>query len=179
MIRPEAAQTLRHFSQAIAGAVLTLFAIWLSLNSYGIVRMIALGLIAIGAVIVVEGIRRGRFARAATGDGPGVVEFDERRISWLSAHFGGSVDLDLLSKVEIQITAGGKALWVFTQNDGSRLAVPADAKGADGLMDALSALKGLDYALALKALETSQEKRFVLWRAGVSQLDEVSSADLT
>ena len=166
LIRPEAKAALLRHQQTIMGGAIVALGLWLASLSFGIVLWFAYAVTLVGFVVAIDGLRRARFSKAASGDGPGIVEIDERRISWMSAHFGGAVDMDLLKMVEVQVTAGAKALWIFTQTDGQRLAVPSAAQGAEKLIDALAALKGFDFATALKALEAKKEQRFVLWRAG-------------
>ncbi len=174
-IRPEVVAALRRYAQTLVGVGVALFGLWIVSVTFGFVIWFGYAVIAIGIALIVEGLRRARFAASATGDGPGIVEIDERRISWMSAHFGGAVEMDLLQTVEILVSEGGKPMWIFTQSDGQRLAVPAAAQGAEGIIDALSALHGLDFSAALKVLSSDSQQRVVLWRAPHTQ--NISTVD--
>lgn len=169
-VRPEFRAALARYAQVIIGALIVALGLWWTRFTFGIVNGLSYGVALLGLIIAIEGLRRARLMRKATGKGPGLVEVDEWRITYLSAHFGGSVAIDALMAVEIQVTDQAEALWIFLQTDGQRLVVPASAKGADLIVDALSALPGLDYAAAQAAMASTDRGRFVLWRTDQSRI---------
>ena len=162
-IRPEARRALIRYQQPLIGCLVVALGIWWA-TGFGLVRWLGFLLILGGSVFVIEGLRRARLLRGG-GFGPGVVEVDERQIAWFAADVGGVVSVDALSWVSIHSYADKPANWVFQQKDGQRLSVPTDAAGADKIIDALAPLNGIDLSLAAEALNHSQEKSFVLWRA--------------
>lgn len=170
-LRPEVRVFLARYAQALFGGAIMLFGVWWITISFGIMRGLGVAIVVAGLGLLVEGLRRARLTSKSNGSGPGIVEIDERRITWMSGHFGGSIAMDALATVDIQVTPEGEALWVFLQTDGERLVVPASAKGAEKIVDVLSALKGLDYDAALRAMSSDEAGRFHLWRSRQRQLD--------
>ena len=106
-------------------------------------------------------LRRGGRA----GAGPGVVEITERRIAFFGPETGGVVSLDNLDTVAAwPDTAGGIGTWELVPDEGRPLTIPADARGADALPDALAALPGFDTLTVMRHLAQPGSRRVVLWR---------------
>lgn len=158
-MRPEAREALWRARETLAGAALVLVALWLGLSAFGLLRWVAWGIGLVGLALVWTGVQRWRFSPA--GRGPGVVEVDERRLVYWGPLSGGAMDLDDLLRLEFD-PGGMPGHWVLTSVRGERLAVPANAEGAEGLLDLFSALPGLR-AEALVAAVGAREA-VVVWR---------------
>lgn len=91
------------------------------------------------------------------GEGPGLVAVAERRIAWFGPEGGGFVDLESLRAVEIRRPGPGELgaagpVWRLLAEGGGHLDVPASARDAERLADALAPLAGLDWPAAARAL---------------------------
>lgn len=161
-LRPEAMATLARWREAMIGVALVLFAIWWGLGSHGFVRGAALVIGVVGLAVLWGGIRRARFQPSAQG--AGVVDVDERQITYFAPEGGHAVSLDALVTVSIALHATGPA-WVFVDETGQALAIPAGAAGADKLYDAVSALPGVDYPALLRAVEAPSPEPRLIWGA--------------
>ena len=121
----------------------------------------------IGAALFIEGVRRARLPHD-TG-GVGVVEVDERRITYLGPHGGGALSINELSRVKVRTTNLGPLasdfFWEFTDREGQRLTIPGDAENASALFDALTALPGADYEAVIKASGSTDQADFLVWEA--------------
>lgn len=149
MIRPEAQAALWRWREAIAGAGIVGFGLWLIwLGGYLLVPLGALVGCA-GVALAVLAWRRQRFATA--GDAPGVVQIDEGQVSYMGPMVGGYVSLRDLNEVRL-ISIRGRRLWRLKQADGQALLVPVEAAGAEALFDAFCTLPGLSSATLLAAL---------------------------
>ena len=161
-IRPELRVALERGREALAGVAVILFALWLGLGSFGVTRLIAVAVGLFGAGLVWTGVQRWRFVRG-TG-GPGIVEVDERRLTYWGPLSGGTVDLDDLLRLDLD--PGGKpAHWLLTPRSGEVLAVPVTAKGGEALLDLFTALPGLRTEALLAALDRTEGPRVVLWQS--------------
>ena len=149
-IRPELSAALVRYREALGAGLVVLAGLWLmALGGY---VLVPLGLIvaAIGAVLTLTALRRARFAQKVTA--PGIVEVDERQISYLAPELGGFVSLDEL--VEIRLLAiKGRRMWRLKQVDGQALLIPVDAQGAETLFDVFASLPGMDSAALVVALQ--------------------------
>ena len=54
--------------------------------------------------------------------------------------------------------------WVITAEDGTRLTIPLGAEGADGLLDALSPLPGIDFDAGVAAVAGGGAGRTTVWK---------------
>ncbi|MGB0852042.1 MAG: hypothetical protein ACPGVA_10840 [Pikeienuella sp.] len=90
---------------------------------------------------------------------PGVVSIDERRIAYFGPTDGGVVSINGLSVISVD----GRGGWQLWPEEGEPpVAIPASAEGADGLIDAFSALPGFQPAVAVAALRGG--KVTTIWR---------------
>jgi len=164
-IRPEVQALLNKWREVLAAAGVILAGLWFLTSSQWLWQ-------ALGVVITVAGLglgfvafRRARFATQA--DGPGVVEVDERQISYYAPEHGGVVSIEMLARVSAvspKDSAGPDALnWVLEEDGGTTLVIPNAAAGAQNLFDAFAALPGVDYAKAQKALAEMSGDSFVIW----------------
>lgn len=166
-IRPEAMQTLLRWREVLVGLAVIALGLWWFSGAFGIWRWIALALVLAGVAITWEGIRRARFHPGSGG--AGVVEVDERQITYFGPSEGGAVSIDALVRVTILTTDQGPlaedVFWVFEDETGERLQIPAAAEGAEALFDALSALPGVAYDTVLSAMGSTGNARHVVWES--------------
>ncbi len=148
-IRPEITTALVRYREALGAGVIILAGLWLmALGGYVLVPLGAI-VAAIGAILTLTAFRRARFAQTVAA--PGVVELDERQVSYLAPELGGFISLDEL--VEIRLLAmRGRRMWRLKQTDGQALLIPVDAEGAQKLFDVFAALPGMDTAALVLAL---------------------------
>ena len=164
-VRPEVVEALVRWREALLGLLLFLCGGWFVLTGYGLYGIGGWIAVAIGALLVWEGVLRARFPRQ--GGGPGVVDIDERQITWFGPTGGGSVSLDALRLIAIRRTRAGSAtsdfFWEFEDTDGNSLSVPGDAENADALFDAFAALPGVDYEAIIAASARPDEGLAIVW----------------
>jgi hypothetical protein len=159
-LRPEARAALLRWREALIGAACLLIGGWL-LFEPGLLRLFGYAALILGAVLVWEGIRRARLPR--DGGGAGVVEIDERQITYFGPDGGGAVSVEGLRRIEARPTGAGRFLWVFHGDTGTSLAVPSNAEGALRIFDALSVLKGLDIDGVIAASQARGHHVHVVW----------------
>ncbi len=166
-IRPEARENLLRWREAAIGTIIIALGLyWLS-TTFGFVRILSVAVVAFGAVFMWSGIQRARF-RGGHG-GLGVVQVDEREITYLAPIGGGFASLDALTQVEIGPDRAGLPVWRF-RSPGEMLIIPTSAEGTDGLFEALSALNGIDMQAAIRASTGKPEKPVVIWQKPVQRL---------
>jgi len=127
----------------------------------------------IGGVFALAGLaiswtawRRARLSSANT-NGPGVVEVDERQITYFAPFGGGAVSINDLARVTVLTNDQGPMAedvhWLLEENGGTKLLIPNSAEGAAQLFDALSPLKGVDFEAAIRAMGSTENDSFVIW----------------
>ena len=163
LIRPEVRIFLKHYAQALTGAVLTALALYWTLTIPGVLHWITGAFAVIAAALTVDGIRRGRLLRESD-EVAGVLEIDERRILWMTGEGGAALSINELVEVDL-LRRGRNTFWRLKDRGGQALLVPYTAKGAEGLIDGLAVLDGIDFSLAAKALGRKDDHTTVLWRA--------------
>ncbi|RMH44779.1 MAG: hypothetical protein D6688_07300 [Alphaproteobacteria bacterium] len=161
LLRPELADPVRRWREAAAGLVTAAAGAWLVLGArFWIVEAAGGALLVLGAALVWLGVRRARFRgrRAA----PGVVEIIEGRIAYFGPEAGGVVGLSSLERLSHDPTADA---WILEAPGKPPLRIPAGAMGAEGLMDALSALPGMRSGRLVEALaRDAGGKTIVIWQ---------------
>jgi hypothetical protein len=70
-------------------------------------------LAAVGVAAMIPAIRRARFQ--ASGEAPGVVQVDERRILYMGPTHGGAVAVDELTQLSLRRMEDGRAAWVLVE----------------------------------------------------------------
>ncbi|MEM9434313.1 MAG: hypothetical protein AAGA12_10355 [Pseudomonadota bacterium] len=161
IIRPEAAAFLSRWSEFLASVVIMLLGVWALLQAGWLLQVTGGGIGLIGAALAFTAFRRQRFRQSEQG--PGLIELDERQLSYFAPYDGGAVSLDMLARVTISTSATSPALWTFEEDGGRTLAIPAHAAQADLLFDALASLPAVDYERAADALAHQQDDHFVIW----------------
>lgn len=165
-IRPEAMAEVIRWRDVIVAAALASLGTWMFVTKLGVPK-VAGGILVVAALALAwTGIRRARFV--GKGDGPGVVELDERQISYFGPHSGGSLAVDGLQRITIQtgLNRAGEAqrYWLLEGLNGDALRIPSSAKNAQALFDAVTALSGVNYDQAIKALQATQTDQFLVWQ---------------
>ncbi len=161
MIRPEAKAILMRYSQAIIGAVIAVLMTYWTISIPGVLRYLTGALAFFGLALALDGFRRGKLRRG-TKDAEGVVEIDERRITFLTANWGGAVSINDLAKIEIG-QRSSNLFWRIKDNFGSTLLVPYTANGAEGLVDAFGALEDFDLGKVGRAIDKSGDHMTTVW----------------
>lgn len=164
-LRPEAVAALRRWREAALGVSVAAAGVWGIATASGVLFGVAVLAVPLGLGLLWEGIRRARLPEG--GAGPGMVEVDERQITYFGPGSGAAVSIDALTRVEI-LTSDAEPfasglVWVFQTADAPPLFVPGDAVGAEGLFDALTALPGVDFSRITAALGSTEPRRFVIW----------------
>lgn len=165
MIRSDArAFLLRWLEVAIGIAVLAL-GVYGAMTAFGFFVYVSFVLIIGGLAIIRVGVRRARFP--VRKGGAGVVEVDERQITYFGPLGGAAVSIDALVRVEVETTAqgpcGADLFWVFYTDGAMPLRVPGNAEGVATLFDALAALPGVDYQAATSAAAATGPDVFAIW----------------
>ncbi len=166
--RPEARAAIWRWREALAGAVIALFGLFMAIGARGLDPWLGLAVAFAGAALGWAGFQLGRFRRARGG--PGVVQVDERRIAYFGPFGGGFVALGGLRRLEIvPPRAGGHPAWRLHHEGGEALEIPADAEGAEALFDVFAALPGLRIEPMLQALENPPDQAAVIWESEEDQ----------
>ncbi|MCG6885289.1 MAG: hypothetical protein LJE62_16190 [Silicimonas sp.] len=164
-VRPEAAAFLKKWREAMIGAVVLMFNLNMAAGSSGVLNAFAWVGVLLGAALFIEGVRRARLPDKSGG--LGVVEVDERQVTYLGPHGGGALSIDELARVKVRTAEKGKAgsdfFWEFTDRSGQRLTIPGDAENASALFDALTVLPGADYEAVIKASGLKEQREFLVW----------------
>ncbi len=164
--RSEALQNLKRWLEPLVFALvlaLALYWLWLGLTrpSYFYMGMGAVMAI-IGGSLLYLALFRLRFG--SSGQAAGIVEVRERSIVYLSPHLGGDVSLESLSKIAISPSKSGSYNWVLYAPEQRPLLVPFQARGADRLIFAFSALPGLSLERLNKALKADRNIMHIVWQ---------------
>lgn len=159
-IRPEATAFLRRWSEVIIAVCTVALGLVIAARPGLVVSGFGYVMAVGGALALLPAIRRARFA--ASGEGPGVVQVDERRILYLGPQTGGAVALDELALISLRRGNDGTATWILVEA-GQVLTIPVDAKGAEALFDAFTALPGLSAQHVLAVAENPHPGTHRLW----------------
>lgn len=167
-LRPEALTTLRRWREPAAIALAMGFAVWLLWKAY-IQSSVVSGLIGLGVTALVGSLLYVSYLRARLRrdvSGPGVVEINERNITYFSPEQGGEVEVDNITRIQISTLPGasGDRNWIIWHLAGS-LVIPAAAEGADRLIETFASLNGFKYETILKAMESESQEIFTIWTA--------------
>lgn len=159
-LRPEATTALIRWREALIGFAIIVFGLNWAFFSIGLWVWLGTALALVGAAILWSGIQRARFTPGSGG--LGVVEVDERQVTYLAPVGGGMASLETLLRVEIAKDTLGHAVWRFTTPD-ERLSIPAAAEGAQSLFDALTALPKAEIETAIRALKSPPDTPVTIW----------------
>ena len=161
VIRPEAAQIILRWRDALAGVVLMGLGLWWALTAFGILNWLGWLLLPVAAALIWTGTRRARFHMGSGG--PGVVSVDEGAVAWMGPFTGGAVSLSELDRLELDPTRD-PAIWRLHAPGQPVLEIPVTAEGADALFDAFARLPGLDTARMLTQLRAGAQLSVTIWQ---------------
>ena len=156
-IRPDAMATLVRWREFLIGMALDLVGLVTVLGPTRANLIFGVLLIILGSVLMFVGLQRARFR--ATGGGIGVVDVDERQISYFGPASGGVVTLEDLARIAVVPPHA----WELSDSSGKSLEIPVDAEGADVLFDAFSALPGISAARLADATRVRPVARTSVW----------------
>ena len=121
--------------------------------------MVVLGLIllAAGVVTILAGVLTAENAA-------GVVQVLEGRIAYFGPLTGGVADLDRLDRLMLDPSARPPH-WLLRSDDGTTLAIPLTAEGADQLFDAFATLPDLRTERMLALMQKPGAGPVMIWQA--------------
>ena len=160
-LRPEARRTLYRWREVLAALVLAALGLWIALDHGRIVPAFGWVLVAVAVPMGAIAVRRMRFA--GSGEGPGVVDLIEGKVTYMGPYYGGAVALDDLEALSLRRAGDGKTYWVLAEVE-QVLVIPTDASGADILFDAFTRLEGLSTPHLLASLRRTEPGTITLWR---------------
>ena len=161
MIRPELRAALWRWRETLTGLAVVAFGLWWLGTFFSPVAWIGWAFLALGTALAAAGWQRARFRTA--GQGPGVVQVVERRLGYFGPLTGSAVDIDGISRLELDPDAHPAPHWIVTAIDGTRLEIPINATGADALFDAFSTLPGIRTETLLDVLSRTPDARVTVW----------------
>jgi len=162
-LRKDALARLGRWHEAAIGLAVVALGLYWFVSIPGILRWLALALAVLGAGFAWAGTQRARFHRG--GGGLGVVQVDEREITYLAPVGGGMVSIEALTRVEIAPDRAGFPIWRFIA-PGEMLAIPINAEGSKALFEALTALPGVNMEAAIRAARGKPDKPVLIWSKG-------------
>lgn len=161
-LRPEARAALARWGEALTGGGVLAFGLWLALGWFGVLAWLGWVVAALGAALIYTGIQHARFR--SLGQGPGVVEVTERRVTYYGPQTGGMADMDLLSR--LVLCPGDPAEWLLVAEGGAALTIPVNAAGAEALFDVFAVLPGVRTEAMLASLRAQPTEPVTVWEAG-------------
>lgn len=160
-LRPEAVAQLLRWREAIgAGFAIAIGAFMLS-DPGPVVRGVGAVVALVGAGLLVNALRRVKFATA--DQAPGIVVLDEGQVSYLGPITGGALALRDLAVLRLR-TEKKRKVWFLIDGEGNALAIPHGAQGEAALFDAFAALPGMDMTDLLAKLNASGDGSVVVWQ---------------
>ncbi len=168
LFRPEAVKTLKRWQEPIVIGVFllaTVRVLWLAFMwSSWVMALFGIALASIVGSLFYAALLRIRLRSDASA--PGLVEIDERNITYLAPHLGGVVSIDSLRKIDISPTRSGGRNWVLYSVDGAPVLIPFNAEGADMLIDAFTVLPGLGVEKISRAARSTSLVIETIWEKG-------------
>ena len=166
-VRPEAISYFQNYRGFILSAMIVIAGVYILASSFGTTRIAGGIILIIGLLVGHDAYRRFKFPNGRGGRG--VLEVDERRVSYLFGGIETSISMDSLDRIELHRSVKGLVTWVFYGPDGI-LSVPGDAEGTDGLFDALVALPSINYSQAEAAMQGTDPDIFLIWQRNRAKL---------
>jgi hypothetical protein len=159
--RPEVRALLWRWRDTIAGVVLIALGLWWGLRAFGAVQWLGYVVIVGGIILTAAGVQRARFRQ--DGIGSGVVQINERRLSYFGPLDGGVIDVADLTKLELDPSGHPDPNWVLSGVGGQTLSIPINATGAEALFDVFAALPGIKTGDMLDVLSRTPDARVTIW----------------
>lgn len=165
-VRPEARAALWRWREVLAALGISLLGAYWAFG-HGLLQWVGFVVLAAGGALALAGFQRGRF-RAARG-GPGVVQVDERQITYFGPLDGGAVAIGELTGVSLDARSD-PPVWVLRQPGQPELHIPVNAEGSDALFDAFATLPGLRTEHMLAQLARKPDHPVVIWTKPAARL---------
>ena len=166
--RPEAKQTIWRYRDVWGALAVLGLGLWWALTGLGFVQWLGYIIAALGCVLLIAGVQRGRFRQGS--DGPGIVQITERRLAYFGPLDGGVMDITDMSRLSFDPTGHPAPYWVLTGPEARDLSIPTTATGAEALFDVFSALPELKTEKLLGVLSDPPDHRVVIWQRPVNLL---------
>ena len=166
--RPEAKATIWRFRDVWGALAVLALGAWWSVTGLGFVEWLGYIIAALGVVLLIAGIQRGRFRQGS--DGPGVVQITERRLAYFGPLDGGVMDIQDMSRLSFDPSGHPAPYWILTGPEARDLSIPTTATGAEALFDVFSALPDLKTEKLLGVLSDPPDHRVVIWSRPVNLL---------
>jgi hypothetical protein len=166
--RPEAKALIWRFRDVWGALSVLGLGIWWAITGLGFVQWLGFAIAALGAMLLVAGVQRGRFRQGS--DGPGIVQITERRLAYFGPLDGGVMDINDLSRLSFDPTGHPAPYWILTGPEEGDIAIPTTATGAEALFDAFLSLPGIQTEKMLGVLSDPPEHRVVIWSRPVHLL---------
>ncbi len=168
IFRADALHTLKRWQEPIVIGVFllaTLRVLWLAfIWSSWVMALFGIVLASIVGSLFYVALLRIRLRSDESS--PGLVEIDERNITYLAPHLGGVVSIDFIRKIDVSPTRSGGRNWVLYSFEGPPVLIPFNAQGADKLIEAFSALHGLGVERISKAVRSNSLVIETIWEKG-------------
>lgn len=165
-VRPEVLAGLKRWRGVIEAAVFLVPGLWMMLVMFGLLRFIGAAVFLFGVALLIPGLRRARFNPKA-GD-RGVLEVNERQVTWFTADGGDVFSLEDVVRIEIETNDRGPfeddMLWYFTLSDGRRPEVIGAAAEGDTIFDLLATFDNVNFENVIKASSSTICDRFLIWQ---------------
>ena len=161
-LRPEARAFLWRWRDVWIALALGAFGLRSGLWSFGILQWLGWAMVAAALAFLVSGIQRARFRKGSGGSG--VVQVDERRLSYFGPVTGGVISAEEISRVVLGPAPEGGNEWRFATLGGERLHIPVNAEGSDALFDLFATLPGLRTQAMIDALDKPLDEVVEIWR---------------
>lgn len=161
-VRPEVAARLIRWREVLVALGIAMLGLWAFTATGWLVQ--ALGVILMGAGLILAWIASRRVLFRTEGEAAGVVQVVEGRVSFFGPFYGGTVALDEITEIAIHATRQGDPYWHLGRLTEAPLVIPAAARGAEGLFDAFLTLPGLSAATVLTAQREVSTTTRVIWR---------------
>jgi hypothetical protein len=156
-IRPEVQTELFRWRESLIGAASMAAGFYLAVGPGRGRLVLGLLLLGLGTLFFWWGLQRARFRRA--GGGAGMVEVDERQITYFGPDIGGALALEDLTRISVVPPHA----WELVDINGQRLTIPVNAEGTDALFETFVALPGFSATKLAGAAQAAPEVRTVIW----------------
>ncbi|MBT8408119.1 MAG: hypothetical protein KJN93_00655 [Alphaproteobacteria bacterium] len=161
-IRPEVEGLLMRWRESLVGLAAVALGLFWVLTALGPVYLLGWVLVIGGALLAWAGVQRARFRLGAGG--PGLVQVVEGQLAYFGPHDGGVVSIKDISRLDLAPGERGTGRWIITRGDGTSLAIPVNAEGAEALFDVFAALPGLATEEMLAQLTDSPNAPVAVWQ---------------
>ena len=160
-VRPEVAQNLYRWREALVGAVIAVLGFWAAMEGFGFLAIVGAVLMVAGIGLSLAGWQRARFRQGSGG--PGVVSVTEGQITYFGPFTGGAMAIDSIYEVILNPHPRSGAVWELRSPTAEDLRIPTNAEGADSLFDVFGALPGLSTEAMLAELQNLGPTPKVIW----------------